>query len=51
MLGFLKQQEPPGGKLVTAMRDTSDVWCLDSRKTLFLLFFTKQESPGGAMLA
>jgi len=50
MLGFLEQQEPPGGTLVTARRHTSDAWCSDSRKMLFFVFFAEQELLGVGFL-
>jgi len=48
--GFLKLQEPPGGTQLAVRRHTSDVWCSNSRKTLFFVFFTKQEPPSGSLV-
>ena len=35
---FLEQQESSSGTQLAARRHTSDVWCSDSRKTLFFVF-------------
>ena len=48
--GFLEQQEPPGGTHLAARRHTSDVWCSDSRKMLFFVFFAEQKLPGGSIV-
>jgi len=50
MLGFLEQQEPLGGTLVTARRHTSEAWCSDSWKMLFFILFVEQEPPSASFM-
>jgi len=45
MLGFLEQQESPGGTLVAARRHTKDAWCSDSQNAIFRIFM-EHEPPG-----
>jgi len=46
MLGFLEQQEPPGGTLVTARHHNKDARGALIHKKCYFSYFCGQEPPG-----